>query len=396
MKRENIVLSMKEQNKIRVLSLLMDGQLSFKKVQEILGCSKSTLYEWKLKLQEYGPSGLVHGNRGRESCNKISDGLMQKILKLHREKYYDANDTHFSELLAKYEQIRVSRPTLQRKLRSHGIKAKRRRRSVKCRTRRPRKENLGMMLQLDASYHQWLGPMGPWFTLHGAIDDATNRVWIWVEMKETTHGYYELMRRVFAEDGMPLSVYTDRHSIFHPVLEKQNKAQELRGKEAQSQFGRAMSELGIEMIKAYTPQAKGRIERLWETLQDRLMVEIRLAELRTMAEVQAFLPSFTKEFNGQFAIAAEQTKSVFRKSPRQEILDDIMCRKEFRQVANDHTVSYQGIEYQIPKPKGWRTLAKKTVEVWDRPDGILKIVYEGKIVLTTKMNTEDAFQVNAA
>jgi len=389
-------LSMKEQNKIRVLSLLMDRQLSFAKAQEILGCSKSTLYEWKLRFQEYGPSGLIHGNRGRESHNKIAESLLQKVLKLHREKYYDANDTHFSELLLKYEQIQISRPTLQRILRGHGIKAKRKRRSVKCRTRRPRKETLGSMLQLDASYHQWLGPMGPWFTLHGAIDDATNRVWVWVETQETTHGYYELMRIVFEDEGMPLSVYTDRHSIFHPVLEKQNKAQELRGQEAQSQFGRAMSELGIEMIKAYTPQAKGRIERLWETLQDRLIVEIRLAGLRTMAEVQRFLPGFTKDFNSKYAIGSAQTKSVFRKSPRQEILDDILCRKEFRQVANDHTVSYQGVEYQIPKPKGWRTLAKKTVEVFDRPDGVLKIVYEGKIVLTTKTNTEDAFQVNAA
>lgn len=387
---------MKEQNKIKVLSLIMDGQMSFEKGMEILQCSKSTLYLWKRRLQELGPSGLIHQNRGRSHVNKTSDELTQKIIRLHREKYYDANDTHFTELLAKYEGIKIGRSTVQRILRGNGIKAKRKRRRVKCRTRRVRKENLGAMLQLDASYHQWLGPMGPWFTLHGAIDDATNRVWVWVENQETTHGYYELMRLVFADGGLPLSVYTDRHSIFYPVMEKQCRELQLRGEESKSQFGRAMSELGIEMIKAYTAQAKGRIERLWETLQDRLMVEIRLAGLRTMAEVQGFLPGFTKEFNGQFAIAAEQAKSVFRKSPRVEILDDILCRKEFRVVANDHTVSYQGIEYQIPRPKGWRTLAKKTVEVWDRPDGILKIVYEGKIILTTKMNTEDAFQVNAA
>lgn len=396
MKRENIELSMKEQQRIKVLSLVMDGQMSFENALEILQCSKSSLYLWKKRLKESGPSGLIHQNRGRGNVNKTSDDLTRKIIGLHREQYYDANDTHFTELLGKYEGITIGRSTVQRILRGNGIRAKCKRRRVKYRMRRVRKENLGAMLQLDASYHQWLGPMGPWFTLHGAIDDATNRVWLHVEERETTHGYYELMRLVFADGGLPLSVYTDRHSIFYPVLEKQCRELQLRGEAAKSQFGRAMSELGIEMIKAYTAQAKGRIERKWETLQDRLVVALRLAGITTIEGTKAFVPGFMKEESIRFTVAAARTKSVFRRSPRQEILDDILCRKEFRVVSNDHTVSYQGIEYQIPKPKGWRTLAKKTVEVWDRPDGILKLVYEGKIVLTTKMNTEDAFQVNAA
>lgn len=396
MKTENITLSMKEQNRIRVLSLLLDGQMNFEKTREILQCSKSTLYLWKARLKEFGPSGLIHQNRGRTNANKTPEAQVHRILKLHEARFHDVNDTHFTELLKKQEGIRIGRSTLQRILRGHGIKAKRKRRSARYRTRRPRKENLGAMLQIDASRHQWLGPLGPWFTLHGAIDDATNKVWVVVEDVETTHGYYELMRQVFADDGLPLSLYTDRHSIFYPVVEKLCKTQQLRGEEDKSQFGRAMSELGIEMIKAYTPQAKGRIERLWETLQDRLVVEMRLAGIRTVAEAKVFVTGFIKELNSRYAVAAAQTKSVFRKSPRQEILDDILCRKEFRVVANDHTVSYQGIEYQIPKPKGWRNLVKKTVEVWDRPDDVIKIVYEGKILLTTKLNREDAFQVNAA
>lgn len=396
MKIENITLSMKEQNRIRVLSLLLDGQIDFEKTREILQCSKSTLYLWKARLKESGPSGLIHQNRGRTNANKTPEAQVQKILKLHGERFYDVNDTHFAELLRKQEGIKIGRSTLQRILRGYGIKAKRKRRSVRYRTRRPRKENLGAMLQIDASRHQWLGPLGPWFTLHGAIDDATNKVWVVVEDIETTHGYYELMRQVFADDGLPLSLYTDRHSIFYPVVEKLCKTQQLRGEEGKSQFGRAMGELGIEMIKAYTPQAKGRIERLWETLQDRLVVEMRLAGIRTIAEAKVFVAGFIKELNSSYAVAGAQTKLVFRKSPRQEILDDILCRKEFRVVANDHTVSYQGIEYQIPKPKGWRNLVKKTVEVWDRSDDVIKIVYEGKVLLTTKSNREDAFQVNAA
>lgn len=397
MSTENITLTMKEQNKIQTLSLVLDGQLEFNKALEILRCSERSLYRWQARLKAEGPAGFVHGNRGHPNASKTDESLVLKILKLHQDHYYDANDTHFQELLGSGHSIKIGRSTLRRILRAHGIEAKRKRRPPRYRSRRPRKEAFGTMLQLDASHHQWFGPLGPWLVLHGAIDDATNTVWAYFEEAETTHGYFELMRQVFKTQGLPLSLYTDRHSIFHPVVQKLDPEQQRRGLKPESQFGRAMRELGIEMIPAYSPQAKGRIERLWQTFQDRLAVEMRLANIHTKAQAQEFLKDFLERHNAKYAIDPRQRKPVFRKSPRQAVLDDILCRKEFRVVNNDHTVSYRGRILQIPRPKGWRSLAKKTVEIWDRPDGVTKIVLEGKILQTFKQNAKEVvFYAHAA
>lgn len=390
MKIENITLTMKEKNKIQTLNWVLDGQLRFEKALEILRCSERTLYRWKARLTKEGRSSLIHGNRGRSPAHKTEEGLIVKILKLHQDCYYDANDTHFRELLKRHEHIQIGRSTLRRILRAHGIAAKRKRRPPRYRARRPRKEAFGAMLQLDASHHRWFGPMGPWLVLHGAIDDATNMVWAYFEEAETTHGYFELMRQVFESQGLPLSLYTDRHSIFHPIEAKICEEQQRRGlNKPESQFGRAMRELGMQMIPAYSPQAKGRIERLWQTFQDRLAVEMRLAGIRSKQEAQTFLTAYLKRHNSQYAIKPRQRNSVFRPCPRKTVLDDILCRKEFRAVSNDHTVSYQNRPLQIPRPKGWRSLAKKTVEVWDRPDGMIKIALEGKVLQTFKQPTED-------
>lgn len=394
--KENITLTMKEQNKIRTLSLVLDGQLRFEKALEILRCSERTLYRWKSRLKKEGPSGLIHGNRGQSPAHKIEESLVMKILKLHKDCYYDANDTHFKELLERHEHIQIGRSTLRRILRVHGVTAKRKRRPPRYRARRPRKESFGAMLQLDASHHQWFGPLGAWLVLHGAIDDATNEVWACFEEAETTHGYFELMRQVFESQGLPLSLYTDRHSIFYPVAAKLGEEEQRQGLiKSESQFGRAMRELGIQMIPAYSPQAKGRIERLWQTFQDRLAVEMRLASIRNKQQAQTFLKEYLKRHNTQYAINPRQRNPVFRSCPRKTVLDDILCHKEFRVVKNDHTVSYYRRTLQIPRPKGWRSLAKKTVEVWERPDGIIKIALEGKVLQTFKQPTEGAYDIAA-
>lgn len=382
--KENITLTMKEQNKIQTMSLVLDGQLVLDKALGILQCTERTFYRWKARLQEEGPSGLIHKSRGRQNINRTDAALINKILKLHQDYYYDANDSHFRDLLEEREKIKIGRSTLRRILRSHGVVSKRKRRPPKYRARRPRKESFGTMLQLDASHHQWLGPFGPWLALHGAIDDATNTAWAYFDEAETTHGYFELMRQVFTDKGLPLSLYTDRHSIFYPVVQKLSEEKQRRGEKSETQFGRAMRELGITVIPAYTPQAKGRIEKLWQFFQDRLVVEMRLAGIRTKEQAQEFLRGYLKRFNAKYSISPKLSVPVFRKSPRQTILDDILCRKEDRIVANDHTISYLGKTYQIPRPKGWRTLVKKTVEVWDRSDGIIKIALNGKILQTFK------------
>jgi transposase len=370
---------MADNKKAHVVGLLLDGKLSMENALQSLDCNERTIYRMKASFKQEGPVGLIHKLRGREAPNRMKESKIKRILKLHEEVYYDANDTHFCELLLEREGIKIGRSTAQRLLRSHGIPAKRKRRPPKYRTRRPRKEAFGIMLQLDASYHQWFGPFGPWLTLHGAVDDATGHVWAHFEELETTHGYFELMRQVFLSQGLPLSVYRDRHSIFEVVREKLHEEAQRRGDMAETQFGRAMRELGIENLAAYSSQAKGRIEKLWQLFQDRFVVELRLAGIKTKEEAQKFLMEYLKKYNKRYVVDPKFREPVFRKAPAKNITDDVLCHKEFRVVANDHTISYNRRIYQIPRPTGWRTLAKKSVEIWDRSDGTIKIVYQGVI-----------------
>lgn len=369
--------------------------MSLDKTKTILERSRRTIFRWKAKLLKEGPCGFVHGNRCRESPRKTSKELVDQILSLRRDVYYDANDTHFVELLANREKINIGRSTLQRILRRNGVESKKKRRPRKYRSRRPRKETMGSMLQLDGSKHQWT-PLGPKWCLHGAVDDATGIVWAHFEEEECTYGYFQVMRNVFEDKGLPLSLYEDRHSIFFPVQEKLCEEAQRRGLRSETQFGRAMRELGIYMIPAYSAQAKGRIERIWDTFQDRLVVEMRLAGVRTLDEARLFLKGFLERFNKQFTVPALRSETAFRKSPPKRILDDILCHKEFRVVKNDHTVQYNSMTLQIPKQKKWRSLAQKTVEIWDRADGLIKVVYEGIVVYQQQTHLEDVARYFAA
>ena len=185
-------------------------------------------------------------------------------------------------------------------LRKVGIPPKRKRRRVKYRKRRERKDAFGMMLQIDASPHDWLEGRGPWLTLVGAVDDATGYGWSRFVTAETTWAYLNLMREVISSHGLPLSLYSDRHSIFHPLREP-TIIEQLKNIQPLTQFGRAMNELGITITKAWSPQAKGRIERFFGFLQDRLVVELRLAGAKSMEEANQVLDAFLPEYNRQFS-----------------------------------------------------------------------------------------------
>lgn len=387
---------MKDQNKAHIITRWSEGLLESSEALQSLGCSRRTMFRWKSAYLGQGPAGLIHGNRGKNNPQKIASKIVRHILQLRQQVYGEINDTHFCEKLQSDHKITIGRSTLQRVLRSHGVLPKRKRRQKRYHLRREPKASLGMMLQLDASQHLWFGDFGPELALHGGIDDATSTVWAVFEETETTYGYFELMRTVFSDHGLPLSLYTDRHSIFYPVLEKQCSEAQRRNLVPETQFGRAMRELGIQTKKAYTPQAKGRIERVWQTFQDRLVVEMRLAGIRDKKSAQIFLKSYLQKHNAQFGKKPRASESLFRKAPAKTILDDILCRKEFRVVQNDHTVSYQSRILQIPKPKMIRNLAKKTVEIWDRPDGIIKIAYQNQIIACFKPQIEEELLLQVA
>jgi hypothetical protein len=273
----------------------------------------------------------------------------------------------------------MGRETLRCILRKGGIPSKRKVKRRKYRSRRERKEAFGMMLQVDASPHDWLQGRGPWLTLVGGKDDATGYVWAHFEEAETTWGYLDLMREVITTHGIPLSLYADRHSIFHTTREP-TFIEQLKDVVPLTQFGRAMNELGITLIKAWTPQAKGRIERQWGTFQDRLVVALRLAGANTLEQAREVLKRFLKEYNQRFCLLPKQNAAVFTKAPPTTVRHKILCLKETRVVKKDHTVSFEGLVLQIPFCKRYPCIADRQVDVRQYRDGHIEIAYRDYVV----------------
>jgi transposase len=376
-------LTMEDRKRIETMQAILARKITVEDAAKILDRSERQVFRLKRRLLEAGLPGMVHGNRGRRSPRRVPDAVQKKILDLvQRGPYHDINDTHLSELLASRERIHLSRERLRRLLRDAGIKAKRPKRHPKYRSRRPRKEAFGMMLQIDGSPHDWLEGRGPALTLVGARDDATNHGWGLFVPRETTWAYFDLMHGIFTEHGLPLTLYSDRHSIFHvdrePTLQEQ-----LKDKKPLTQFGRAMAELGVTIIPASSPQAKGRIERFWGFSQDRLVVELRLDDACTAEQANQTLARFLREtVNSHFKVAPANSQPVFRKAPKAQLLDRILCLKDTRTVAKDHTVSFEGLTLQIPPSKSFRSIAGKKVDVLQLKDGAIQILYRNLLAAT--------------
>lgn len=370
---------MAEKQRIEVVQGVLSGRLTVLQGSALLGRSERTVYRLCHQLEHAGLEAMVHGNKGRVSPRLTQEKVCARILELVRGELADVNDTHLCELLAKREGIKIGRETLRRLLRGAGIKAKRKRRSPRYRSRRERKAAFGMMLQLDASPHDWLEGRGPWLTLVGAIDDATNHRWARFETAETTWAYLDLMRDVVTSNGLPLSLYADKHTIFFSPREP-TVVEQLRGEEPVTQFGRSMMELGIQLIRAHSAQAKGRIERQWGFLQDRLVVEMRLANANTIDDANQVLRRVLDEYNSRFCVPAKDTAAVFRRAPRKDELARILCLKESRIVNNDHTISFEGLVLQIPASKHFRSIARRQVDVLQLRDGSIEINCAGRCV----------------
>jgi len=374
-----VLLTMKEVNKLRVLQGYMEGKILIEEATRILKRSVRSVYRMVKKVREKGAEGVLHGNRNKVSSRRVPESIRKKVIELVLEKYGDINDTHLCEILSEAEGIVMGRETLRGILRKGGIPSKRKVKRRKYRSRRERKEAFGMMLQVDASPHDWLQGRGPWLTLVGGKDDATGYLWAHFEEAETTWGYLDLMREVISTHGVPLSLYADRHSIFHTTREP-TFIEQLKDVVPLTQFGRAMSELGITLIKAWTPQAKGRIERQWETFQDRLVVALRLAGANTLAQAREVLKRFLKEYNQRFCLLPKQAAAVFTKLPPTTALHQILCLKETRVVKKDHTISFEGLVLQIPFCKKYPCMADGQVDVRQYRDGHIEIAYRDYVV----------------
>ena len=268
---ENVTLTQKEQTRLQVLNGLLAEHLALDQAATLMGVTTRHTRRILAAYRDKGVAAVAHGHRGRRPANATPDAVVAGVVRLARTRYAGANHTHLSELLSEREGIDIGRTTLRRILLNAGLSSPRRRRPPKHRVRRQRMPREGMLIQLDGSYHRWLGEDGPQFTILIAVDDATSCVVnaLFCE-HEDANSYSQLMQGLLRRFGIPLALYTDRHGVF-----RHTPGSRLPG--MPTQFSRAMEELGIQMIFALSPQAKGRVERTAGTFQDRLVTELRLA-----------------------------------------------------------------------------------------------------------------------
>ena len=390
-----ITMSPTEQHRVRILARVLQGELSMAAGAIELALSERQLWRLRGAFERDGPAGLVHGNRGRPSPRRIDPATRDRVIELRQGTYGEINDSHFAELLAEREGIVISRESLRGILRASGIASPRRRRPPRYRSRRPRMAAEGLLLQLDGSRHDWLEGRGPCFTLIGAIDDATGKVVAAVfREQEDAAGYLTILRDTIEGSGVPCAIYRDRHGTFAPTNPGARSRDEPDGGVSLSQVGRALVELGVDSIVAGSPQAKGRIERLWGTFQDRLVTELRLAGVGDIAAANAFLRSYLGRHNTRFAVPAADPAPAWRAVPDGIALERVLVFKYRRKVARDHTIRLDGRVLQLPRGTGSSNYSGKLVEVHVRLDGSVA-AFDGTRVLALVAAPPDPGQLRA-
>ena len=364
----------KEQTRLQVLNSLLAEHMTLDQAATLMGVSPRHTRRILADYRENGAASLAHGHRGRRPANAIPEATGSRVVHLARTVYEGANHTHLSELLSEREGLDMGRTTLRRILVNAGLSSPRRRRPPKHRVRRQRMPREGMLIQMDGSYHRWLGEDGPQFTILFAVDDATGCVpgALFCD-HEDTGSYFLLMQGLLRRRGIPLALYTDRHAVFKHRSEYQPAG-------TPTQFGRAMEELGTQLIFALSPQAKGRVERTAGTFQDRLITELRLAGATTVEQAKAVLQQFLPRFNRRFGVPARCPEPAFRPLQRDLPVEQVLCFKHRRRVARDNTVKYYRHTLQLLPSQQRRSYAGAVVVVLEGLDGRLSLQHEGRII----------------
>jgi transposase len=388
-----VTLTVKDQKRLMLITEVDAGRLTAREAAEVLGLSLRQTRRLIAAYRQEGAAGLVHGNRGRPSPRKLPAEVKDEIVRLIRTDYEDYNDCHVTDNLRDKHGIDVSRSTVRRLRHAEGKTSPRKRRSSRHRSRRRRYPQQGMLLQLDGSDHDWLEGRGPQLTLLAAIDDATSEVvgGLFRE-EEDTAGYFELMLAISRTHGVPQAVYADRHTIFQSPV-KVTLEQEIAGQVPRSQFGRLMDELEIELIQARSPQAKGRIERLFGTLQDRLVKELREAGATTLAEANQVLHDYLPRFNARFSVAPREPGSAYRPWPSGLAVEETFCLKHQRTVKGDNTISFSGHALPIPPDRQRGSYRRARVDVHQQLDGSLAICYQGRTLVVYQPASEGPVRV---
>ena len=364
------MLKQKDLKRATLIEACIKGKCTVKQVADALGLSERRVKQIKKEVKENGVKSIQHGNRGRKPKNTISDETRKRILELRSSYEYEiSNFKHFQELLKERENIDISYSALYNILRNAGIKSPKKHHKTKLHHRRKRKECEGMMLQADGTPFDWF-ENGEKYSLHGFIDDATGKVTgLYMCKNECLLGYLEVLRQTLENYGIPISLYPDKYSVFFPpkkVNDHITIEEQLNGREKGiTQFGRIVEELGITMFAASSPQAKGRIERLWETLQSRLVTEFRINKITSIEQANKFLITYIVKYNSQFAIKPQNKQNMFLKLPKRYNLDELLCVRFERTIDNAGVFSINNSKFQImdkslpPKTKIQVYLSKK-------------------------------------
>ena len=374
MRPETFTLSQKELQRVSVISACIKGDLACARAAALLCLSVRQIKRLKKRMREAGEAALAHANRGRPSHRRLPDAVRERIVQLSRNTYAGFNDHHLCEKLVEREGFSLSRETLRRLLRQHGLGSPRRRRAPAHRQRRRRSARLGELVQLDGSPHDWLEGRGPRLTALGMQDDATGKIlaaqfFPW----ETTFGYLCLLRQLLRRFGVPLAFYGDHSGIFVRNDDCWTVEEQLAGKRQPTQFGRALEQLGVTFIAANSPQAKGRVERLWGVLQDRLTSELRLAKAASINSANTVLRKFIADYNRRFARQPRENATACRAAP--DSLDRICCFVHERIVSNDNVVQWQGRRFQIPQQARRFSFAGAKVQIYQALDGRVSFYY---------------------
>lgn len=365
--RDILVMSIGEVRRLKVVQSAIEGRVTQKVAAEMMGLSERQVRRLVRGVRKRGERGIIHGLRGRPSNRRFSEEKRVRVLSLYQDRYSDFGPTFAMEKLLECDGIRISDETLRTWLIEAGLWKKRRKRSG-CRQWRPRKGCFGQMVQMDGSHHDWLEGRGSPLVLMAYIDDATNRTYGRFYDYEGTLPAMDSFRGYVKTYGLPLSVYLDRHTTYKSP-KKLTEWDE--GIAPLSQFERALKELDVEVIHALSPQAKGRIERLFGVLQDRLVKEMRLAGITTKEQANAFLKEYLPRYNKRFGVCPANDTDVHVPLPRQVDLNRCLCIKTERTIRKDNTIALDGRFYQIEERGG------KKVVVEERLDGSLHMISRG-------------------
>lgn len=355
------------------------GETTNRKAARVLGISVRQFIRLKQRLDEQGARGLLHGNRGRPAANRLEERTRQRVEALLQHEEVRLNDCHVVDLLAG-EGMSVSDDSVRRLRIALGLKPVHARRSSLHHRRRERKEREGDMVLIDGSDHAWLGTQRPRLTLIGAIDDATGHVLVLTfRPREDLHGYAVVLREMLTHFGVPGLLYGDHTGIAVRNDRHWTREEELEGRQLPPQFGQMLEELGIRYIAAGSPQAKGRIERLWRTLQDRLLKELALAGITTMEAAEAYLPGFIERFNRRFGCPAREATPSWQRSPRH--FERLLACRYQRVVRRDNVVTLPDCTLQLPPGPHRRSHQGRQVEVRELLDGRIRVSYRGQLLL---------------